>query len=124
MNKQSDNYVAETVLKTLGAETRTTPGPATWADGLATRQSYLATIGLPSGSYKAENGSGLYAATEVSAKQMVTLLRAAHRDYRIGPDLLGVAADRRRRRHAREALARARLRPGAYAQRPARSTRS
>ena len=46
MNKLSDNYVAECVLKTLGAETRTTPGPASWADGLAARQSYLATIGL------------------------------------------------------------------------------
>src|SRR5262249_3416468 len=30
MNKSSDNYIAESVLKTLGAETRATPAPASW----------------------------------------------------------------------------------------------
>jgi len=88
MNKASDNYLAETLLKTLGAETRATPGPATWADGQAAVQAFLAKLGLPPGSYRADNGSGLFNATEVSAKQMVTLLRGAHADYRIGPDLL------------------------------------
>ncbi len=89
MNKSSDNYFAETLLKTLGAETRATPGPATWSDGQAALQLYLAKLGLPPGTYRSENGSGLFGATEVSAKQMVTVLRGAHRDYRIGPDLLG-----------------------------------
>ena len=91
MNKLSDNYVAESVLKTVGAEARAAagaPGPATWADGTAAVSAYLATIGLPAGSYRADNGSGLFASTDVTAKQMVTLLAAAHADYRIGPDLL------------------------------------
>jgi D-alanyl-D-alanine carboxypeptidase/D-alanyl-D-alanine-endopeptidase (penicillin-binding protein 4) len=88
MNKSSDNYYAESVLKTLGAETRATPAPASWADGAAAMQSFLAKLGLPPGTYRCDNGSGLFGATEVSAKQMVTLLRAAHADYRIGPDLL------------------------------------
>lgn len=88
MNKASDNYAAESVLKTLGAETRATPAPASWADGVAAVQAYLAKLGLPPGTYRCDNGSGLFSATEVSAKQMVTLLRAAHKDYRIGPDLL------------------------------------
>ena len=106
MNKASDNYVAESVLKTLGAETRATPGPAAWADGVAAVQRYLATIGLPAGSYRADNGSGLFSATEVTAHQLVKLLTAAHDDYRIGPDLRVDAPDRGHRRHAREALAR------------------
>jgi D-alanyl-D-alanine carboxypeptidase/D-alanyl-D-alanine-endopeptidase (penicillin-binding protein 4) len=89
MNKASVNYIAESVLKTLGAETRTTPGPATWADGLAAVRAYLATIGLPPGSYRQDNGSGLFASTEVSAAQLVRVLAAANADYRIGPDLLG-----------------------------------
>jgi D-alanyl-D-alanine carboxypeptidase/D-alanyl-D-alanine-endopeptidase (penicillin-binding protein 4) len=50
-------------------------------------QAFLAKLGLPPGTYRADNGSGLFNATEVSAKQMVTLLRGAHADYRIGPDL-------------------------------------
>ncbi|MDX2089542.1 MAG: D-alanyl-D-alanine carboxypeptidase/D-alanyl-D-alanine-endopeptidase [Kofleriaceae bacterium] len=89
MNKTSDNYVAESVLKTLGAETRTAPGPATWADGIAAVRTYLASIGLAAGSYRVDNGSGLFAASEVSANQLVALLAAAHADYRVGPDLLG-----------------------------------
>lgn len=86
MNKLSDNYVAETVLKTLGAEARGTPG-ATWDDGKQAVAKYLATIGLPAGGYRADNGSGLFGASEVSAKQLVTILAAAYADYRIGPDL-------------------------------------
>jgi D-alanyl-D-alanine carboxypeptidase/D-alanyl-D-alanine-endopeptidase (penicillin-binding protein 4) len=88
MNKSSDNYYAESVLKTLGAETRATPAPASWSDGIAAMQAYLAKLGLPPGTYRSNNGSGLFSATEVSARQLVTVLRGAHKDYRIGPDLL------------------------------------
>ncbi|MDQ3338003.1 MAG: D-alanyl-D-alanine carboxypeptidase/D-alanyl-D-alanine-endopeptidase [Myxococcota bacterium] len=89
MNKHSDNYVAESILKTLGAELKGTPGPATWADGLAATRTQLEKLGLVPGTYRANNGSGLYAASEVSPKQLVTLLANAHKDYRVGPDLLG-----------------------------------
>lgn len=88
MNKASDNYFAETLLKTLGAESRATPAPASWADGHAAVQAFLAKLGLPPGTYRADNGSGLYNATDVTPKQLVTLLRGAHADYRIGPDLV------------------------------------
>ena len=88
MNKVSDNYLAECVLKTVGAQTKTAPGPATWADGRAAVHGYLATIGLPETGYRADNGSGLFDATAVSAKQVTTVLRAAHKDFRVGPDLL------------------------------------
>ncbi len=88
VNKHSDNYIAEAVLKTLGAETKGTPGPATWADGLAAMRAGLARLGLPPDSYRSGNGSGLFASTEVSAQQLLILLTAAHRDYRIGPDLV------------------------------------
>ncbi|HSD88621.1 MAG TPA: D-alanyl-D-alanine carboxypeptidase/D-alanyl-D-alanine-endopeptidase, partial [Kofleriaceae bacterium] len=88
MNKSSDNYFAETVLKTLGAETRATPAPATWEDGHAAVQAFLTKLGLAPGTYRADNGSGLFNATQVSPKQLVTLLRGAHADYRIGPDLV------------------------------------
>ena len=88
VNKHSDNYVAESVLKTLGAETKGAPGPATWADGLAAMTVQLAKLGLPPGSYRSGNGSGLFASSEVSARQLLVLLAAAHRDYRIGPDLV------------------------------------
>ncbi|MBA3396400.1 MAG: D-alanyl-D-alanine carboxypeptidase/D-alanyl-D-alanine-endopeptidase [Deltaproteobacteria bacterium] len=88
MNKHSDNYIAESVLKTLGAELKATPGPATWSDGLAVLRAQLGPFGMPAGSYKSENGSGLYASSEVTPQQLVAMLAAAHKDYRIGPDLL------------------------------------
>jgi serine-type D-Ala-D-Ala carboxypeptidase/endopeptidase (penicillin-binding protein 4) len=118
MNKMSDNYVAESVLKTLGAQTRTTPGPGTWADGTIAVAGYLARIGLPPGSYRAENGSGLYGASEVSAHQLVTLLRAAYADYRVGPDLVaslpvgGQDGTLAKRWHGHEAAGRVRAKTG------------
>jgi D-alanyl-D-alanine carboxypeptidase/D-alanyl-D-alanine-endopeptidase (penicillin-binding protein 4) len=118
MNKASDNYVAESVLKTLGAETRTTPGPAAWADGVTAVRGYLATIGVPAGSYRADNGSGLFSSTEVTAHQIVTLLTAAHKDYRIGPDLVstlpigGVDGTLAKRWHGHPARGRVRAKTG------------
>jgi D-alanyl-D-alanine carboxypeptidase/D-alanyl-D-alanine-endopeptidase (penicillin-binding protein 4) len=88
MNKHSDNHAAETVLKTLGAETRVQPGAATWADGVIAVQTTLTKLGLPPTAYRADNGSGLYDASSVPAHQLVTILRAAHDDYRVGPDLV------------------------------------
>jgi len=86
MNKYSDNYIAESVMKTLGAEAKAAPN-ATWADGVTAMRGRLAELGM-SGTYRSDNGSGLFASTEVSAKQLTSLLVAAHKDYRIGPDLV------------------------------------
>jgi len=118
MNKASDNYLAESVLKTLGAETKRTPGPATWNDGRAALHGYLATLGMPVSGYRAENGSGLFDATEVSARQLTTVLRAAYKDFRVGPDLIaslpigGVDGTLARRWHGRAAAGRVRAKTG------------
>jgi D-alanyl-D-alanine carboxypeptidase/D-alanyl-D-alanine-endopeptidase (penicillin-binding protein 4) len=118
MNKLSDNYVAETVLKTLGAETRSSPGPGTWADGTAAVRGYLGTIGIPANSYRADNGSGLFGASEVSAHQVLKILAAAYHDYRIGPDLVaslpvgGVDGTLAKRWHGSAARGRVRAKTG------------
>jgi D-alanyl-D-alanine carboxypeptidase/D-alanyl-D-alanine-endopeptidase (penicillin-binding protein 4) len=118
MNKQSDNHAAETVLKTLGAETRAQPGPATWADGIAAVHAALAKIGLQPNAYRADNGSGLYDASGVSAHQLVAILRAAYDDYRVGPDLVaslpvgGEDGTLAKRWHARAARGRVRAKTG------------
>ncbi len=74
LNKTSNNFVAEQLLKTLGAETRGAPG--TWANGVAAVEEFLAELGLPRGSYVMMNGSGLNDTNRFSARQLVTLLRA------------------------------------------------
>jgi D-alanyl-D-alanine carboxypeptidase/D-alanyl-D-alanine-endopeptidase (penicillin-binding protein 4) len=74
LNKTSNNFVAEQLLKTLGAEAKGAPG--TWAKGVAAVEEFLAEAGVPRGSYLMRNGSGLNDANRFSARQVVTLLRA------------------------------------------------
>ncbi len=90
VNKKSDNFMAEQVLKTLGAETGGRPG--TWAKGIEAVSSYLERIGIARADYKMTNGSGLYDSNRFSPTQLVSLLRAAYRDFRYSADYLGSLA--------------------------------
>jgi D-alanyl-D-alanine carboxypeptidase/D-alanyl-D-alanine-endopeptidase (penicillin-binding protein 4) len=100
MNKLSDNFIAESLLKTLGAERRaqatppnTDPAPATWADGQAAVSEFLVgEVGLAAGSFRAENGSGLYEASAVPALALARVVAHAERDFRWGPDLIASLA--------------------------------
>ena len=95
MAKSSDNYMAESVLKTAGAEARAaagTPGPATWVDGLAVVQRTLVDAGVAEGSFRVENGSGLFDSTAVPASAVAKVLVAAWHDFRIGPELASALA--------------------------------
>jgi serine-type D-Ala-D-Ala carboxypeptidase/endopeptidase (penicillin-binding protein 4) len=90
MEKWSNNFMAETVLKAMGAETGGAPG--TWAKGTAAVRAWLAGIGVPEGSYRYDNGSGLYDSNRFSPDQLTQVLRAAWIDFRLGPDLAGALA--------------------------------
>ncbi len=90
MNKVSSNFMAEQLLKVLGAERYGAPGSA--AKGLKAVAEHLATIGVPRGSYTLKNGSGLYEASAISPAQIVAVLRAAYHDFRYGPDYLASLA--------------------------------
>lgn len=76
LNKFSNNFIAEQLLKTLGAETRGPPG--SWAKGVDAVEEYLAELGIPRGSYVMKNGSGLNDVNRFSAAQMTRLLTAVH----------------------------------------------
>jgi D-alanyl-D-alanine carboxypeptidase/D-alanyl-D-alanine-endopeptidase (penicillin-binding protein 4) len=129
MAKTSDNYLAETVLKSLGAETRppppppATPAPATWADGVHAVERYLSEqAGVAAGTVRYENGSGLYDSTAVPAAAVAQVLVAAWRDFRVGPDLAsalstgGVDGTLRRRFRDEPLRARVRAKTGTLAQ--------
>jgi D-alanyl-D-alanine carboxypeptidase/D-alanyl-D-alanine-endopeptidase (penicillin-binding protein 4) len=79
LEKLSNNFMAEQVLKTLGAEIRGAPG--TWPKGVAAVQEYLAGVGIAPGTYLMTNGSGLNDANRFSARQTVTLLEAMWRRF-------------------------------------------
>ena len=90
LGKYSNNYVAEMLLKTIGAEHRSDAAqPATWNDGLTTVRRWLEeTVGFTPEGYYYGNGSGLFASNRFSPRQLVSLLALVYRDFRLGPDLL------------------------------------
>jgi D-alanyl-D-alanine carboxypeptidase/D-alanyl-D-alanine-endopeptidase (penicillin-binding protein 4) len=90
LNKRSNNFMAEQVVRTLGAEIVGRPG--TWDKGLEAVGRFLATVGLPRGSYQMTNGSGLYDSNRFSPVQLTTVLRAAARDFRLSAEFLSSLA--------------------------------
>ena len=93
MNKVSSNFIAEMLIKTLGAELKGTPG--TWPKGLEVTEELLAELGVARGSYQLRNGSGLNDTNRFSAHQLTTLLGAVWKRFPIAAEFvasLGIAA--------------------------------
>jgi D-alanyl-D-alanine carboxypeptidase/D-alanyl-D-alanine-endopeptidase (penicillin-binding protein 4) len=88
INKHSNNFMAEQILKTLAPP----GGPATFGDALARMRSHLATLGVPEEGLRIGNGSGLYDTNRVTAAQLTALLGAAHTDFRISSDFVASLA--------------------------------
>ena len=68
VNKNSNNFFAEQVLKTVGAEVKGAPGST--AKGLEVIADYLKELGVAPGEYTAVNGSGLSRGTKFTAAQL------------------------------------------------------
>ena len=90
LGKRSNNFVAEQVLRSLGAEVMGRPG--TWQKGLDAVARYLDGIGIVKNSYIMRNGSGLYDSNRFSAEQLTTVIRAAMRDFRITGEFMASLA--------------------------------
>jgi serine-type D-Ala-D-Ala carboxypeptidase/endopeptidase (penicillin-binding protein 4) len=90
LNKRSNNFTAEQVLRTMGAEIVGRPG--TWDKGLEAVGRYLATLGVKKGSYQMNNGSGLYDSNRFTPEQIVAVLRGAMRDFRIAAEFMSSMA--------------------------------
>jgi D-alanyl-D-alanine carboxypeptidase/D-alanyl-D-alanine-endopeptidase (penicillin-binding protein 4) len=86
LDKSSNNFMAEQLLKTLGAEKRGAPG--TWAKGVAAVEDFLAEIGIARGSYVMTNGSGLNDANRFTSRQVVTLLVEMWKRFPVMADFL------------------------------------
>lgn len=93
LGKYSNNYMAEVLLKTLGAEASDDGGPGTWAKGLAVVNSFLVDdVGLENKSFTYGNGSGLFESNRFTARQIARVLAHAASDFRTGPELVGSLA--------------------------------
>jgi D-alanyl-D-alanine carboxypeptidase/D-alanyl-D-alanine-endopeptidase (penicillin-binding protein 4) len=90
INKRSNNFMAEQVLKSLGADSSGKPG--SWQKGLQAVSRYLESLGIAPGKYQMVNGSGLFDSNRFTANQVVTLLRATYRDFRFAADFVASLA--------------------------------
>jgi serine-type D-Ala-D-Ala carboxypeptidase/endopeptidase (penicillin-binding protein 4) len=90
LNKRSNNFAAEQVLRTLGGEIIGRPG--TWDKGIEAVTRFLAGLGLPRGAYQMTNGSGMYDSNHFSPEQITMVLRAASRDFRLSAEFLSSLA--------------------------------
>ncbi|MEW6776995.1 MAG: D-alanyl-D-alanine carboxypeptidase/D-alanyl-D-alanine-endopeptidase [Bdellovibrionota bacterium] len=107
INKFSNNFIAEQLVKTLGA-TDTVP-PGTWQKGLHVMGRYLDSIGVPESGWKLHDGSGLSRKNRLSAGTLVRVLSAVFQDPRYRAEYeaslsLGGADGTVRRRFKNDAL--------------------
>jgi serine-type D-Ala-D-Ala carboxypeptidase/endopeptidase (penicillin-binding protein 4) len=116
LNKTSNNFVAEQLLRTMGAQAKGVPG--TWAKGVEAVEEFLVEVGIPRGAYVMKNGSGLNDTNRFSARQLVTLLRAMwsrfqlHAEYLVSLPVAGRDGTTRWRMEGTEAEGRLRAKTG------------
>jgi D-alanyl-D-alanine carboxypeptidase/D-alanyl-D-alanine-endopeptidase (penicillin-binding protein 4) len=72
VNKRSQNFYAETLLKLLGAEDC---GEGSWRSGAEVVASFLEQLGIERGTYSYVDGSGMSRNNRFSPRQVTTLLR-------------------------------------------------
>jgi serine-type D-Ala-D-Ala carboxypeptidase/endopeptidase (penicillin-binding protein 4) len=100
MNKFSNNFVADQIMKKVGGEVFGLPGSL--QKGVSALQDVLEDIGIARKSYTILDGSGLTRGTRVTARQILTVLKTAYRDFAIGPEFiasLGIAGEDGTLRH-------------------------
>ncbi len=84
--KHSNNNIAEMLVKGMGARDAGPPG--TWENGLAVLRQQLAGLGVDTAGMVMVDGSGLSPANRVSARTLVSALRAARASFAFGPEYL------------------------------------
>jgi serine-type D-Ala-D-Ala carboxypeptidase/endopeptidase (penicillin-binding protein 4) len=86
LGKNSDNFYAEMLFKTLGADAGASPARS--EDGARVVLQWLSDHGLSSPDTRIENGSGLFDANRVSAATLAGVLVAVRRNPAVYPEFL------------------------------------
>ncbi len=81
MNKISNNFIAEQVLKTAGAERYGAPG--TTVKGLDLISQFMETLGYLPSSYSIVDGSGLSKQNSLSPDQIINVLKNMYYDFSV-----------------------------------------
>lgn len=83
MNKFSNNFIAEQVLRAVGAEVR---GEGSTAAGVSVVEEYLKSLGLDEKEFSIANGSGLSRQTRLQATHLTAVLLDMVDDPRVGAE--------------------------------------
>lgn len=86
MNKMSNNYMAESFLKTLGSETAGPPG--TSGKGAAAVMSFLDGLGVETRGLVIQDGSGLSKENRLTAAALAAVLVGMYRDFESYPEFM------------------------------------
>jgi serine-type D-Ala-D-Ala carboxypeptidase/endopeptidase (penicillin-binding protein 4) len=84
MNKQSNNFIAEQVLRTVAAERAGLPG--TTEKGARLLGDYLSSLGVPAEQYAFVNGSGLSRDIRIAPSALDAVLVDMHGNLDLGPE--------------------------------------
>ena len=86
LNKFSNNFMAEQVLKTIGAEMINAPG--TTEKGLRVIRQYMKSLGYLPHQYAALDGSGLSRGSRLTPAQIVSVLEDIYADLSVYPEFI------------------------------------
>ena len=90
LNKWSNNFMAEMLLKGLAAHPKASG--ASSAAGIKRVSAFLTKLGVPADQHTLSNGSGLYDANRISAQALTTVLVAMHRRPDQAPEFVSALA--------------------------------
>jgi D-alanyl-D-alanine carboxypeptidase/D-alanyl-D-alanine-endopeptidase (penicillin-binding protein 4) len=86
LNKFSNNFIAEQLIKAVGAFSSGPPG--SWEKGLEVAKKFLQSIGVSEDAFVLRNGSGLGDVNLMSPSQIVKLLLYMYRDFKYGYEFI------------------------------------
>lgn len=90
LNKYSNNFMAEMILKTLGAEKSSPPGTA--VKGIEQVEKFLRHIGEDPAELKMVDGSGLSRENRVNVRLLCRVLFYLYRNFEQGPEFISSLA--------------------------------
>jgi D-alanyl-D-alanine carboxypeptidase/D-alanyl-D-alanine-endopeptidase (penicillin-binding protein 4) len=90
LNKYSNNFIAEQILKTLGAEVLEPPG--SWTKGTEVIARFLEELGVPAEAYVLGNGSGLNDVNRVTPALITEVLVGMYARFDVRPEFVASLA--------------------------------
>lgn len=89
-NKYSSNFMAEHVLKAIGAEVKGDPG--TTAKGLSVVEEYLVGLGIPADDFILVNGSGLSRESRLAPSHVNAVMMDMYHHPQVAPEFMASLA--------------------------------